>query len=164
MNAAPVVTSPLLEGVAGVRHAFFTRQGGVSQGLYASLNVGRGSRDRPEDVAENRRLAAAHFGQPVEQLLTCYQVHSALALRADQPWVDSRHEADAVATATPGLVCGALSADCAPILFVDATARVVAAAHAGWRGALGGVVEATLEQMVALGAERRRIAAAWGIA
>ena len=158
----PVVTSPLLETAAGVRHAFFTRRGGVSEGIYASLNVGRGSRDRPDHVAENRTRAAGHFGQPVARLLACYQVHSARAVVADAPWGDARHEADGVATAAPGLVCGALAADCAPVLLADPHARVVAAAHAGWRGALGGVVEATVAQMVSLGAERTRIVAAVG--
>ena len=162
MSALSVVTSPLLDGLPGVRHAFFTRRGGVSGGLYDSLNVGRGSRDLAEDVEENRRRAAAYFGRSVERLLTCYQVHSARAVVADQPWGDARHEADSVATMTPGLVCGALSADCAPILFADAKACVVAAAHAGWRGALGGVAEATLEQMTGLGAERSRIVAVVG--
>ena len=162
MSPLPVVASPLLARVEGVRHAFFTREGGVSQGLYASLNVGRGSRDDPAHVAQNRARAAAHFGQPVERLATCYQVHSAIAVVAETPWGTARHEADAVATATPGLVCGALSADCAPVLFADPTAQVVAAAHAGWRGALGGVVEAAIVQMERLGAERSRIVAAVG--
>ena len=161
-TALPVVTSPLLERLPGVRHAFFTRQGGVSDGIYASLNVGRGSDDDPAAVARNRARAAAHFGQPVERLLACYQVHSARAVIAAAPWGDARHEADGVATATPGLVCGALSADCAPILFADADARVVASAHAGWRGALGGIVAATVAQMVALGAEPARITAVVG--
>ena len=162
MNALPVVTSPLLDGLSGVRHAFFTRRGGVSGGLYDSLNVGRGSRDRAEDVEENRRRAAAHFDQSVDRLLTCYQVHSARAVVADRLWGDARQEADGIATARPALVCGALSADCAPILFADANACVVAAAHAGWRGALGGVAEATLERMVGLGAKLSRIIAAVG--
>ena len=158
----PVVTSPLLERAPGVRHAFFTRQGGVSTGIYASLNVGRGSRDDPAAVAQNRTLAAGHFGQPVERLLACYQVHSARAVIADAPWGEARFEADGVATATAGLVCGALSADCAPILFADAAAQVVASAHAGWRGALGGIVAATVARMVQLGAEPARIVAVVG--
>ena len=162
MSPLPTVTSPLLDRLGGVRHAFFTREGGVSQGVYASLNVGRGSRDDPANVAENRTRASAHFGQPTERLLTCYQVPSAPAGSADGPWGASRHDAVGVATATPGLVCGALSADCAPILFADPTARVVAAAHAGWRGALSGIAEATVARMAALGAERDRIVAAVG--
>jgi YfiH family protein len=158
----PIVTSPLLERLPGVRHAFFTRAGGVSGGIYASLNVGRGSRDDPAAVAENRTRAAAHFGQPVERLLACYQVHSARAVIAEAPWGKARHEADGVATAAPGLVCGALSADCAPILFADPQARVVASAHAGWRGALGGIVDATVGRMIELGAEPARITAVVG--
>ena len=160
--ALPVVTSPLLERLPGVRHAFFTRQGGVSQDIYASLNVGRGSRDDPAAVAQNRARAAAHFGQPVERLLACYQVHSAKAVIAEAPWGDARHEVDGVATATPGLVCGALSADCAPILFADPAARVVASAHAGWRGALGGIVAATVARMEELGALPARVTAVVG--
>ncbi len=162
MSVLPVVTSPLLARLSGVRHAFFTRKGGVSQDLYASLNVGRGSRDEPAAVEENRARAAAHFGQPEDRLLTCYQVHSARAVAADAPWAGARHEADGVATRTPGLVCGALSADCAPVLLADPEARVVAAAHAGWRGALGGVVEATLQRMEDLGARREQVVAAVG--
>ncbi|MDO8902675.1 MAG: peptidoglycan editing factor PgeF [Phenylobacterium sp.] len=157
----PAITSPLL-AQAGVRHAFFTRQGGASAGLYASLNVGPGSGDSPEDVAENRRRAAAHFGAPPEALNTCHQVHSARAEIADRPWGAARPEADAVVTRTPGLICGALAADCAPILLADPEAGVVAAAHAGWKGALGGIVAGTVAQMERLGAERGRILAAVG--
>jgi YfiH family protein len=159
MSAPPVLTSPLLE-LAGVRHAFFTRQGGVSEGIYAGLNVGLGSNDDPAAVRENRRRAAAWFGQA--ELVTCYQVHSATAVAADGPWPGGAPEADAVATATPGVVCGALAADCAPVLLADAEARVVAAAHAGWKGALGGVVEAAVRRMEALGARRARLRAAVG--
>jgi polyphenol oxidase len=105
-----VVTSPLLDGVKGVRHAFFTRHGGVSRGLYDSLNVGRGSQDEADDVAENRRRCAAYFGVGPDNLLTCYQIHSAQALAADRPWGAERPEGDAVVTGVAGLVCGALSA------------------------------------------------------
>lgn len=161
-DAVPRLTAPLLEGAPGVRHGFFTRRGGVSQGIYASLNVGRGSRDDPTAVAVNRARAAAAFGQPVARLATCYQVHSARAVTAAGAWGDERHEADGVATAAPGLICGALAADCAPILLADAEARVVAAAHAGWRGALGGVVQATVETMTTLGAEPARTLAVVG--
>jgi copper oxidase (laccase) domain-containing protein len=104
-----VVTSPLLATVAGVRHAFFTRHGGVSTGIYESLNVGRGSKDEPQDVTENRRRCAAYFGAPAEALLTCYQIHSVDVLTADSPWGDERPEADGVVTGQTGLVCGALS-------------------------------------------------------
>lgn len=157
----PVLTSTRLGELSGVRHAFFTRQGGVSQGVYASLNVGVGSRDDPAVVAENRARAAAAFGAGPEALLTCYQIHSAVAVTADGPWPD-RPEADAVVTETPGLVCGALAADCAPVLMADPVAKVVSAVHAGWRGALGGVLEAAIEKMQALGARPARIVAVVG--
>jgi YfiH family protein len=157
--AVPVLTSRLLD-LPGVRHGFFTRQGGVSQGVYASLNVGAGSNDDPAAVAENRRRAAAHFG--AQGLVTAYQVHSATALVADGDWPAGPPQADAVVTATPGVVVGALAADCAPILIADAEARVVAAVHAGWKGALNGVAEAALARMEALGARRARMRAAIG--
>jgi polyphenol oxidase len=157
----PAITSPLLSK-AGLRHAFFTRQGGVSAGLYASLNVGPGSADSPEDVAENRRRAAAHFGLPHEALNTCHQVHSARAEIAERPWGAARPEADGVVTTTPGLICGALAADCAPILLADPQGRVAAAAHAGWKGALSGIVADTVAQMERLGARRERILAVVG--
>jgi len=158
----PVLTSPLLSRLKGVRHAFFTREGGVSTGIYASLNAGRGSKDDPAAVAENRRRVAAHFGAPADALLTAYQIHSATALAADTPWGDARPQGDAVVTSTPGLICSALAADCAPILLADADAGVVAAAHSGWKGALGGVAEATVAAMVAKGATASRIVAAVG--
>ena len=155
----PVLTSKLLD-VAGVRHAFFTRNGGVSTGIYASLNVGLGSSDDSEAVRENRRRCAAHFD--AQTIVTAYQVHSATALVADGEWPAGPPQADAVVTATAGVVCGALAADCAPILLADPQARVVAAAHAGWKGALTGVVEATVSRMESLGADRNRLRAAIG--
>lgn len=158
MTGLPVLTSKLLE-TAGARHAFFTRKGGVSAGIYAGLNVGVGSRDDATAVTENRRRAAAHLGG---DLVTAFQVHSARAVVAAGPWPGPTPEADAVVSATPGVICGALAADCAPILMVDAQARVVAAAHAGWQGALHGVAEAAIAQMEALGARRDRIVAAVG--
>ncbi|MBU1375509.1 MAG: peptidoglycan editing factor PgeF [Alphaproteobacteria bacterium] len=158
MSDLPVLTSPLLD-LPGVRHAFFTRQGGVSTGIYASLNVGVGSKDDPEAVVENRRRAAAHLGG---QLVTAYQVHSATTLVADGAWPDGPPQADGVVSATAGVVCGALAADCAPILFADAEARVVAAAHAGWKGALTGVAESAIARMESLGARREHIVAAVG--
>lgn len=157
----PVITSPLLD-LPGIRHAFFTRQGGVSQGIYAGLNVGQGSGDRPEDVAENRRLAAAHFELPVGALCNGYQIHSARALVTDAPWGAERPEGDAVVTGATGVICGALAADCAPILFADPVARVIGAAHAGWKGALGGIAEATVDAMVSKGAGRQKIIAVVG--
>lgn len=159
MADLPVLTSPLLD-LPRIRHGFFTRQGGVSQGIYESLNIGIGSKDDPAAVAENRRRVAAHFG--ADALVTAYQVHSATALVADGPWPAGPPQADAVVSATPGVVCAALAADCAPILIADVQARVVAAAHAGWRGALGGVVEATVRRMEGLGASRKRMRAVVG--
>ena len=155
------LTSPLLADAKGVRHAFFTRQGGVSTGVYASLNVGIGSKDQPGHVQENRARCAAARGVELRALLTCYQIHSSIAVIADAPFAE-RPEADGVVTTVAGLACGALSADCAPILLADAEARVVAAAHAGWKGALGGVIAATVEAMLAQGARRDRIVAAVG--
>lgn len=161
MSPLPVLTSPLLD-LPGVRHAFFTRQGGVSTGLYESLNLGRGSRDDPSAVAENRRRAADHLGVQPPALLACYQIHSAVAHVATGPWGDHRPEGDAVATAAPALACGALSADCAPVLLADAEAGVVGSAHAGWKGALAGVVQSAVDAMVRLGAVPARIRAAVG--
>jgi YfiH family protein len=161
MSAPAPLQSPMLSRVAGVRHTFFTRQGGVSKGVYDSLNVGVGSKDDPAAVQENRARAAASLGVAPDHLLTCYQIHSSLAVAADAPWAE-RPEADAVVTGTAGIACGALSADCAPILLADGEARVVGAAHAGWKGALGGVVEAAVQAMVDKGARRERIVAAVG--
>ncbi|HEY2706723.1 MAG TPA: peptidoglycan editing factor PgeF [Caulobacteraceae bacterium] len=158
MADLPYLTSPLLSELPGVRHAFFTRQGGASEGLYASLNVGVGSGDDAERVTENRTRAAAALGGG--SLVTCYQVHSAVVVTA--PFDGPRPQADGVATRTAGLVCGALAADCAPVLIADPEARVVAAVHAGWRGAIGGVVEAGVAAMISLGADRARMTAAVG--
>ncbi len=162
MSDLELLTSPLLSTATGVRHGFFTRRGGVSEGVYAGLNVGRGSRDDPAAVEENRRRAAAAFGLPAEALLTAYQVHSAEAVEAAAFANGAHPKADAVVSAAPGEMCGALSADCAPVLLADPQARVVAAAHAGWRGALGGIVAATVEAMVSAGADCRRVVAAVG--
>lgn len=159
MRDVPALTHPLLD-VAGVRHAFFTRQGGVSEGIYASLNVGSGSKDDPAAVRENRRRAAAHLGGG--PLVTGYQVHSPDALAVTGAWPGEAPQCDGVATATRGVICGALAADCAPILFADPEARVVAACHAGWKGALHGVAEDTLKRMEELGAQRDRIRAVIG--
>jgi YfiH family protein len=159
MAALPVITSPLLD-LAGIRHGFFTRQGGVSSGVYETLNVGSGSDDDPAAVAENRARVARWFA--ADGIVTCHQVHSATALVADGAWPAGPPQADAVVSATPGVVCAALAADCAPILIADPEARIVAAAHAGWRGALAGIVEATVRRMEGLGASRRWMRAAIG--
>ena len=146
---------------AGIRHGFFTRHGGVSRGGYASLNCGLGSRDDPAAVAENRTRVSRFLD--AHSLLTAHQVHSPTAVVVDKAWGrEERPRADAIVTATPGIALGVLTADCAPVLFADPQARVVAAAHAGWRGAIGGVLEATLAAMEGLGARRDRIEAAVG--
>lgn len=158
----PVVQSPLLSALPGVRHAFFTRQGGVSKGLFDSLNVGRGSSDEAADVEENRARAAGWFGVMPDALNTCYQIHSAKALTAEAPWGRYRPEGDGVVTDQRSVVCGALHADCAPVLIADPKARVVAAAHAGWKGALTGIVSETVAAMERLGANRADMVAAVG--
>ena len=159
MSDLPVITSKLLD-LPGVRHAFFTRRGGVSQGVYASLNVGLGSRDDQAAVIENRRRCAAHFD--ARAIVTAYQVHSAETRSAAGPGSGDPPQLDGVVSATPGVVCGALAADCAPSLFADPQARVVAAAHAGWKGALTGVAEDAISKMETLGAARSRIVAGVG--
>jgi len=147
--------------LAGVPHGFLGRRGGVSVGAVAGLNVGLGSADDPAAVAQNRRLAADSV-LPGAFLATCYQVHSAVCVVA-QEWPDAeRPHADALVTDRCGLVLGVLTADCAPVLFADVQAGVVGAAHAGWKGAFTGVCEATVDAMEALGARRERIAAAIG--
>lgn len=155
------VTHALLTG-AGVRHGFFTRQGGASSGLYDSLNTGVGSQDDPADVQENRRRIAAHFGGGPDDLAACYQIHSAITRVADGPWKGERPEGDAVASAARGVICGVLTADCAPILLADVEAGVIAAVHAGWKGALGGVIHSAVAAMQALGAQPARTLAVVG--
>ena len=161
MSPPVTLQSPLLARLPGVRHAFFTRDGGVSTGVYESLNLGRGSKDDPAAVEENRARAAGWFDAAPDELLVAYQIHSATAHVVDAAWT-TPPQGDGVVTRTAGLVCGALAADCAPVLIADPGARVVAALHAGWRGALGGVVAATVEAMRALGAEPGRMVAAVG--
>ena len=152
-----------LSKLARIRHAFFTRSGGVSQGVYASLNGGVGSNDAPDKVAENRARMAAALGVPPDRLLTAYQIHSPDVVVADRPWTrENRPRADAIVTRTPALAIGISTADCGPLLLADAEAGVIGAAHAGWRGALTGVIEAAIAAMEQLGAERSRIAAALG--
>jgi len=152
-----------LAAIDGLNHGFFTRLGGVSEGLYDSLNCGVGSHDVPAHVTENRARVASLLGAAPDRLATIYQKHSNVVAVADVAWtVDERPEADAVITATLGLVVGIVTADCAPVLLCDPQARVVGAAHAGWRGAFTGIVEATVEAMTALGATPERICAAIG--
>jgi polyphenol oxidase len=147
-----------------IQHGFFGRRGGVSTGLYASLNCGSGSGDDPASVAANRARVAAALDGTADRLMTPWQVHGATAKLVDSPWLDpnTRPKADALVTATPGLMLGVLTADCAPVLFADSHAGVVAAAHAGWRGALAGIIESTIAVMESAGAQRHHIRAAIG--
>ncbi|UYY76705.1 peptidoglycan editing factor PgeF [Sphingomonas sp. R1] len=148
--------------LAGVPHGFLGRAGGVSTGMVAGLNVGTGSNDDPGAIAQNRRLAVQAV-LPGARLVTVYQVHSADAVTVVAPFdEDLRPRADALVTNRPGLVLGILTADCAPVLFADREAGVVGAAHAGWKGAIGGVTDSTISAMEALGARREHIAAAVG--
>ncbi|WP_119166933.1 peptidoglycan editing factor PgeF [Algihabitans albus] len=147
----------------GVRHAFFSREGGVSQGLYASLNCGPGSDDDPAAVRENRRRALAHLDLPGDALATLHQVHSAEVVEVTESWeIGQGPRADGMVTKRPGVALGVLAADCAPVLLADAEAGVVGACHAGWKGAVGGVLEATVAAMLRLGAEAGRIVAGIG--
>jgi YfiH family protein len=158
-----MLKSEALADLAEIRHAFFTRQGGVSEGVYASLNAGIGSNDARERVAENRSRMAAALGCPPQNLLSAYQIHSPAVVVAHVPWPPgTRPRADAIVTQVPGLAIAVSTADCGPVLLADANARVIGAAHAGWRGALAGVVEATIAAMEELGAVRARIRAALG--
>lgn len=161
MTEAPAARSPLL-ALAGVRHGFFGRRGGVSAGVYDSLNCGPGSKDAPEAVRENRARVVRTLA--AEHLLSLYQVHGADVITVKEPWENgaARPRCDAMVTDRPGLALGALAADCGPILFADAEAGVIGAAHAGWKGALAGVIEATVAAMEALGARRHRLRAALG--
>lgn len=149
--------------LAGISHAFFTREGGVSGGVYASLNGGIGSHDSAADVAANRARMAAALGVEPRRLLTAYQIHSPHVVVAETTWTaDARPRADGIVTRMPGLAIGVSTADCGPVLFAEPKARVVGAAHAGWRGALAGIVEATVAAMERLGAARSEIRAAIG--
>lgn len=152
-----------LAALAGIRHGFFTRQGGASEGIYAALNCGLGSKDEAARVIENRRRVGEHLDAAHAGVTTLYQVHGATALCIAAPASrENLPKADAVVTAMPGLAVGVLTADCAPVLFADPEAKVAAAAHAGWRGAVAGIIESTIEAMVSLGARRASIRAAVG--
>jgi YfiH family protein len=158
-----MITLDILDDGGAVRHAFFTREGGVSEGLFASLNCGYGSGDDPQNVARNRAIAAERLGFAEDRLVTCYQIHSADVLTVEQPWRrEDAPRADGMVTSRPGIALGVLAADCAPVLFADADAGVIGAAHGGWKGALGGVMEATVAAMIALGAVPPRIRAGIG--
>jgi YfiH family protein len=156
------ITSPDLAAESGIRHAFFTREGGVSTGIYASLNGGLGSADPADSIAENRRRMAAHFDIAPTHLVSLYQVHSADVEVVTGPWSGDRPRADAMVSVAHGVALGVSSADCGPILFADSEAGVIGAAHAGWKGAFGGIIGATVTAMEKLGARRRRIIAVLG--
>lgn len=157
------VEAPELSSHSRIRHAFFTRQGGVSDGLYASLNGGLGSQDDPGSVAENRARMCAHLGLPAERMASLYQVHSAHAVVVDAPFATAdRPKADAMVTRVPGIALGIATADCGPILFADPENGVIGAAHAGWKGALTGVIAATVAAMEEIGARRGSIVAVLG--
>ncbi len=158
-----MIRHPVLLDVNGIAHAFFTRKDGVSDGIYASLNCGFGSGDSAAAVTENRARAAMQLGVEPKHLVTAHQVHGTEVSVVDKPWPHDRApKADALVTTQMGIALGVLAADCAPVLLADAEAEVIAAAHAGWRGALAGVLEATVAKMIELGADQRRIVAAVG--
>jgi len=158
---SPLTSSALDHPV--LRHAFFTRAGGVSEGIYRGLNGGLGSHDNPAHIAENRRRMASYFDRDAGDLLSLYQIHSSDVVIVDQAWsVEDRPRADAMVTNTAGVVLAIGTADCGPVLFADPDALVIGAAHAGWKGALTGILEATINAMESLGANRHRIAACVG--
>jgi YfiH family protein len=159
----PYLKSANLAGLTGIRHGFFTRQGGVSDGIFASLNCGLGSGDDPEHVRENRARVAGAIGLDPGRLVTPYQVHGTTTLTVTAPWgADQRPKADALVTKAPGIAIAVGVADCTPVLLADPEARVIGAAHAGWRGAFDGILESAVEAMEGIGARRGRIVAAIG--
>ncbi|GGE86804.1 peptidoglycan editing factor PgeF [Stappia taiwanensis] len=158
-----MLTSPDLAALDGIVHGFFTREGGVSRGIYASLNVGLGSDDDRAAVIENRTRIATMLGVVPGMLVSPHQHHSADAIPVSVPWTaDAQPKGDALVTDRPGLALGIATADCGPVLFADPQARVIAAAHSGWRGALTGILEAVLVKMETLGADRTRVIAVLG--
>lgn len=163
INNHIMITAKNISEETGVRHAFFTRQGGVSSGIYASLNCGPGSSDKRDNVIDNRARAMAGLDQEPEALVTAYQYHSAEVVLVDAPWeLGDAPKADGMVTTQRGIALGILTADCAPVLFSDAGAGVIGAAHAGWKGALGGVVDATVSMMIDVGARASSIVACVG--
>jgi YfiH family protein len=163
MTSGMFIEAPELSSHSAVRHAFFTRRGGVSEGVYASLNGGLGSSDDLDRVRENRRRMTNQLGLSPDALVSVHQVHSPDAVLVEHPFPpDARPRADGMVTARPGLALGITTADCGPVLFADPEAAVIGACHAGWRGALTGILEATIEAMEGIGAERGRIIAVLG--
>lgn len=159
----PIRSSMLDEAKAhGIRHGYFTRIGGVSEGIYQGLNIGTGSSDDQANVLENRRRVAEWMGVAPSHFLTAHQFHSPDVIVAREPFVGARPKADAIVTDRPGIAVGASTADCGPVLFADATARIIGAAHAGWKGAFTGVLENTVVAMEGLGARRENIVAVLG--
>jgi len=157
----PVISDPH-SALNGIRHAFFTRQGGVSEGIYAGLNAGLGSDDHREHVVENRSRMAIWLGCDHDKIASPYQIHSPDCIITETAWTDDRPKADGVVTDTPGLALGIVTADCGPVLFADPKARIIGACHAGWGGALKGVLEDTISKMESLGAMRKEITAVLG--
>lgn len=158
-----MITLSALNEIIHIRHGFFTREGGVSTGLYTSLNCGPGSADQPAAVAENRGRAMAMMDLPETALITVHQAHTADVVTVTGPWAEgARPVADAMVTTVPGLALGILTADCAPVLLADRKSGIVAAAHAGWKGAIGGILENTVARMVELGAKPKNIVGAIG--
>lgn len=155
------IHSPALN-LPRIRHGFFTREGGVSEGIYAGLNCGPGSGDNTAHIQENRARVSAYFGQEPAQLVTLYQAHTNEAVIVHAPFDGIPPQADALVTATPGLVLGILTADCGPLLLADTQAGVIGAAHAGWKGAFSGIIEATVKAMLSLGARKDHIVSALG--
>lgn len=160
----PITSDLLTEACSGsaIRHGFFSRAGGVSGGLYRGLNVGLGSGDDRDDIVENRSRVCRSFAVPPDRLATPHQIHSPDVWVVDENFDGTRPKADAVVSATPGMVLGILTADCGPILLADPVARVIGAAHAGWSGALSGIAENTIAKMEEIGAVRARITACLG--
>lgn len=159
-----MIKAKTLDTLPGVQHRFFTRQGGVSAGLYSSLNCGYGSGDSPDNVRENRGRAAAEFGLPERDLQTVHQTHSTdVLVSGKERWSSpGAPKADGIVTDRPGVVLGVLAADCAPVLLADAPAGIVGACHAGWRGAFTGITDSTIAAMEKLGAKRENIVSAIG--
>lgn len=162
MSTISPIKSPSLSALSGISHSFFTRQGGVSKGIYHGLNAGLGSNDRRADVEENRRRMAHSLRVAENRLASPYQVHSPDVIITEQAWHDERPKADGIVTNQRGLALGIVTADCGPVLFADAEAGVIGACHAGWKGALTGVLENTVASMVELGAQASNITAILG--